>query len=212
MDVPFPAYPKLYRLNRTWVATEKIDGTNGLVFVPEDPTEPVRAGSHKRWLQPASPGNKAVDNFGFAAWVQEHAEELRALGPGHHYGEWWGKGVQRGYNQITRRWSLFDFRWGQPRPEHPQVRADYPCLERKPACCDVVPVLAVGTNVKAVEQEALNRLNGTMPFDEDTCEPQGSWAAPGFPFPEGIVLFHEPSHTRFKVLLENDAGHKGEGQ
>lgn len=201
-DAPFPAFGKMYRLNRTWVATEKIDGTNGLVFIPEDPAAPVLAGSHKRWLQAATPGNKAVDNFGFAAWVQEHAEELRGLGPGHHYGEWWGKGIQRGYNQVTKRWSLFDFRWGQPRPEHPQVREDYPCLERKPACCDVVPVLGGGPDdhdVKCVEKYALGIL-----------QVAGSQAAPGYPFPEGIVLFHEPSHTRFKVLLENDEGHKGQ--
>lgn len=207
MDAPFPAYGKLYRLNRTWVATEKIDGTNGLVFVPEDPTLPVRAGSHKRWLQAATPGNKAVDNFGFAAWVQEHAHELRGLGPGHHYGEWWGKGIQRGYNQIAKRWSLFDFRWGQPRPEHPQVRDDYPCLERKPACCDVVPVVLVG-GAAGIESG-----HGVTQLSEEAClrlREGGSLAAPGYPFPEGIVLFHEPSHTRFKVLIENDAGHKGQ--
>ena len=68
----FPAFPKIPRLRRAIVVTEKIDGTNALVSIDEAGV--VRAGSRSRWITPEA------DNFGFAAWVAKHAEELRALG------------------------------------------------------------------------------------------------------------------------------------
>jgi hypothetical protein len=57
--VPFPRVP---RLNREVLITEKIDGTNAQVFIAED-GERILAGSRTRWITPE------VDNFGFAAWL-----------------------------------------------------------------------------------------------------------------------------------------------
>lgn len=37
----------------------------------------------------------------------------------------------------------------------------------------------------------------------------GSFAAPGFMQPEGIVIFHEPSQSMFKKTLVKDEEHKG---
>ena len=99
-DGEFHAFRKITRLHRECIATEKIDGTNGLVWVGDDGT--VRAGSRSRWITPEA------DNFGFARWVAEHAEELRALGIGYHYGEWWGAGIQRRYGLDHKRFSLFN--------------------------------------------------------------------------------------------------------
>src|SRR5690606_40023600 len=63
--------------------------------------------SRKRLITPTA------DNFGFARWAFERAEILApSLGEGLHYGEWWGKGIQRGYGMDTRVFSLFDTsRW-----------------------------------------------------------------------------------------------------
>ena len=123
----FRPFPKVPRLMRPVVVTEKIDGTNASVCVYPDGT--VRAGSRKRWITPED------DNFGFAAWVRDHAEELRGLGEGHHFGEWWGRGIQRGYGLQTRRFSLFNVdRWNADNPP--------------PACCHVVPVLRCFSDIE----------------------------------------------------------------
>jgi RNA ligase-like protein len=181
-DLPFVEFPKVYRLNREVILTEKIDGTNASVHVGEDGT--VRAGSRTRWVTPGD------DNFGFAAWVRDNEAELRTLGPGTHYGEWWGQGIQRKYGLDHRRWSLFNVsRWSDD-----SVR---------PKCCHVVPVLG-GTGSLADGEAVRCVLDG--------LREHGSAAAPGFMRPEGIVLFHVPSGMLFKVTLEKDAEPKGRGQ
>ena len=69
--IEFQPFPKIPRLNREIVITEKIDGTNGVIHVADDLT--VTAGSRNRWL------TIEKDNFGFAKWVAENAEELAEL-------------------------------------------------------------------------------------------------------------------------------------
>ena len=180
MSLPnFVAFPKIPRLNREVVVTEKIDGTNAVVYVSDD-SAIVAAGSRTRWITPQS------DNFGFAAWVAANEEELRTgLGPGLHFGEWWGAGIQRRYGLAEKRFSLFNtHRWGD--------------AATRPACCGVVPVLATGTDIRAVTEEALAVLRGG-----------GSIAAPGFDTPEGVVAFHTASGTLFKVTIEGDEAPKG---
>ena len=49
--------------------------------------------------------------FGFARWVETNRERLiTLLGPGLHFGEWWGSGIQRGYGLTKgdKRFSLFN--------------------------------------------------------------------------------------------------------
>lgn len=173
----FQAFDKIPRLRRNVVVTEKIDGTNAIVWVSED-LSIVHAGSRSRWITPED------DNYGFARWVAENRDELRRLGPGFHYGEWWGQGIQRRYNIEGKRFSLFNAgRWADP--------------ATRPACCDVVPVLAQGSQDEVVEA-ALHRLRT-----------EGSVAAPGFMRPEGIVVYHTASRSLFKVTLERDEEPKG---
>lgn len=178
----FLEFPKIPRLNRTVIVTEKIDGTNACVVVSDAPTfeeRIVTAQSRSRIITPEN------DNFGFAAWVKANEDTLRQLGPGHHFGEWWGCGIQRGYGLTDRRFSLFNTtKWGQTRP----------------ACCHVVPVLAIWNGFQAVEM-ALQKLRT-----------EGSMAAPGFMRPEGVVAFHGHSGAMFKVTLEKDESPKGQQQ
>jgi hypothetical protein len=178
---PFVAFSSIPRLKRSCLVTEKLDGTNAQVWVSED-LATVAAGSRNRWITPED------DNFGFAKWVADHAEELRALGPGHHYGEWWGAGIQRRYGLNEKRFSLFNTsRWGG---------SD----SGKPACCGVVPVLYHGEFTSTAVDEVLAKL---------ACD--GSVAAPGFMNPEGVVVFLPASRSLYKVTLGDD-GHKGAGK
>lgn len=195
LDTEFVAFPKIPRLNRGMIVSEKIDGTNAQVYVAElgeadNDNIPwfgtvvehdgarylVGAASRTRWIGPGA------DNFGFAAWVRENAAELVKLGPGRHYGEWWGLGIQRGYGQHGRQFSLFNTgRWSNERP----------------ACCGVVPVLFAGQFDNAVIASVLEDLRVN-----------GSKAAPGFMKPEGVVAWHAATRQFFKVTIEGDEAPK----
>jgi len=177
----FQVFPKIARLSRDIVVTEKIDGTNAVVYV-DDQSDIVLAGSRSRWLSPV----KSQDNFGFATWVAEHERELReGLGPGYHYGEWWGRGIQRGYGLDEKRFSLFNTsRWTD---------------DVRPKCCHVVPVLYTGPFETTLIDGWLLSLQ---------C--WGSKAAPGFDKPEGVVIYHRASGALFKKTIEGDAAPKGQ--
>lgn len=185
--IEFQGFPKIYRLFRDVIITEKIDGTNAQILVTE--SEQVFAGSRKRWITPDD------DNYGFAAWVREHEDELRLLGPGRHFGEWWGQGIQRNYGLTERRFSLFNVgRWLLsadccPRPEHEAREAE----KEAPSCCDIVPILYKGPFSHEAIRQTLARLAVS-----------GSVVAPGFDRPEGIVIFHTQSGHLYKTTLEGD--------
>jgi len=169
----FTKFPSIARLHRNCVITEKLDGTNAQIYWDED-METMLIGSRKRWIVP---GN---DNFGFATWATDNQTDLRKLGPGHHYGEWWGQGIQRKYNMDHKVFSLFNsYRWADP-----TVR---------PYCCSVVPVLFEGPFCDNAIEAALDNLRL-----------YGSIASHGFMDPEGIVVWHEAARQLFKVTLEND--------
>jgi len=208
----FVPWPKTPRFFREAVLTEKLDGTSCHVAISEVPADYdvedpanvgiwlrngllVRAASRSRWISPG----KTTDNYGFAAWVLQHVEELTALGVGRHYGEFWGGGIQRGYGlaKDDKRFSLFNVqRWVKPRTDGPTpaLEGQYPC----PDCCHVVPVLYRG-EFNTVEVNLQLASLRTL----------GSKAAPGYMKPEGLIVFHTAAQRYFKVLLENDDQPKG---
>jgi hypothetical protein len=194
----FEEFPKIPRYRREVAITEKIDGTNAAIrWVPYDnwpevsrqlvlraatlfDSHGVDLGLHglivqsrKRFITPDS------DNFGFAQWALTHIDELKKLGPGTHYGEWWGSGIQRGYGLPPgeKRFSLFNVaRWGNA---------------SRPACCSVVPLLGYFTPERIESVVRMLRANG-------------SYAERGYMDPEGIVIWHSQSRQYYKILLEND--------
>jgi len=173
----FEAFPKIPRLMREIVITEKIDGTNACIHVAENGT--VLAGSRSRWIMPED------DNFGFARWVKTNEEALRTgLGFGTHYGEWWGAGIQRRYGLTEKRFSLFNTtRWTD---------------ETRPSLCHSTPEIYRGPFSYEWITRALELLRT-----------QGSYAAPGFMKPEGVVIFHSSSNALYKVTIEKDEEPKG---
>ena len=216
MKPEFRPFPKLSRLSREVIITEKIDGTNASIFITEttdDERGPlswnqqkiiaiigdltIRAGSRTRWITPGD------DNFGFATWVNQNRDELIKLGPGHHFGEWWGQGIQRGYDLTEKRFSLFNVaRWALHGTE-PQVipTADPRIVKTQdvlPACCGLVPVLYRGVFDTLEVGRCINALRS-----------YGSWAAPGFPHPEGVVVFHIAGNCGFKKTIDKDEEPKG---
>jgi hypothetical protein len=187
---PFTPFPKLARLQREVIITEKIDGTNAQIYITDDGR--MLTGSRTRWITPED------DNFGFAKWARDHKDELMQLGPGRHFGEWWGRGIQRNYGLNERRFSLFNVsRWCLHGETPKQIPTADPRIvkmqEVLPACCHLVPILWDGLFTSAIPAVHLHYLSQN-----------GSEAAPGFMHPEGIVVFHVAGNVGFKMTLDND--------
>lgn len=186
----FQPWPKIARLNRGMVITEKIDGTNAAIGVTEDGE--VYAQSRTRIVTPEA------DNFGFAAWVQKHAEYfVVTLGSGLHFGEWWGRGIQRGYGQDLRHFSLFNVARYGPQFIRPDLGYEG----------DVLPDDSVVTTVPVLYEGQFNTT--TVDNAVELLRTTGSKAAPGFMKPEGVVVFLPAARTMFKVTLEGDEKPKG---
>lgn len=170
----FKSWSKISRLSRDCIVTEKIDGTNAQIHITADGE--MFVGSRTRWITPEK------DNFGFALWCKQHKDELMKMGPGTHYGEWWGLGIQRGYDIFERRFTLFG-----------RIIAT-----EVPSCVSAVPVLYEGI----FDTNAIERVI-------DKLRLGGSVAALGYMKPEGIVIYHKASGQMFKKTLENDEAPKG---
>jgi RNA ligase len=185
--VEFESFTKIPRLMRQMVVTEKIDGTNGQIAITEDGQ--MYVGSRNQWILTPDGGYRA-DPFGFARWALDHKDELIAkLGPGRHFGEWWGSGIQRGYGlpKGEKRFSLFNT----------SLWADEIL---RPSCCAVVPILFSGVFNICIIDDCLKQLRR-----------DGSVAAPGFMRPEGVVVFHVASNALFKRTIEKDEEPKSSG-
>lgn len=171
----FERFPSLTRFSQDWTVTEKIDGTNAQILITEDGQ--VLAGSRTRLITPDD------DNYGFARWVKEHEEGLKeTLGEGRHFGEWWGKGIQRGYSLTEKRFSLFNTsRWKK---------------KDLPDYLHVVPTLCEG--------EYFDSPGSAFAGFMKKLKKEGSLAAPGYMNPEGIVIRHGRSGTMFKKTFDYD--------
>lgn len=211
-EIKFSEFPKMARLSRECIITEKIDGTNAQVFITEDPdfNDPmllvimmlndkpvgIYAGSRNRWI------TRENDNFGFATWVAENAKEIVKLGVGRHFGEWWGSGIQRGYGleKGEKRFSLFNVqRWCLHNEQPQRIETSDPRIEKYqdvlPSCCGLVPILSRGNfhSITFMVDRVMNKLQS-----------EGSVASPGFMNPEGVVIFHLAGNVGFKKTIEKD--------
>ncbi len=190
-DTEFKEFPKMARLSREVLVTEKIDGTNAQILITEDGN--MLVGSRSRWVTPVD------DNYGFARWAQDHKEELLKLGPGRHFGEWWGAGIQRRYGLTEKRLSLFNVeRWCLHGATPARIHTNDPRVEKfqdvLPACVGLVPVLHRG-------QFDTSFIDGVLQL----LRVGGSVAAPGFMQPEGVVVWHIAGNVGFKKTLESDS-------
>ena len=196
-QIEFKKFPKIARLSREVIITEKIDGTNASIYIGENGE--FLTGSRKRWITPED------DNFGFSRWAHEHKEELTTLGKGHHFGEWWGSGIQRGYGLLKgdKRFSMFNVsRWCLYGREPKRSPTADPRIDKiqdvLPECVGLVPVLWSGCFDSNVVDEILDELRQN-----------GSQVSLGFLKPEGVVIFHVAGNVCFKKTIEKDEEFKG---
>jgi len=196
MDLTFQQFPKIPRYNRDIIITEKIDGTNAQIHIigVANPSDVLREDCERKgwaildsamssWVMVPGSKNRYLnlkkDNYGFCKWVWENSEYLWDLGPGRHYGEWWGKGIQRNYGIDQKRFTLFN-------PHY--ATKDF----------HTAPVLYEGPNDQLAIEECLYNLST-----------HGSVLVKGFMKPEGIIIFHTAANRTFKITLENDEIPKG---
>ena len=182
----FKGFNKISRLSREICITEKIDGSNGIIYIDFDMN--IFAGSRTRWLWGSIQDEIHNDNHGFAQWVKTNKEELLSLGTGFHYGEWMGQGINRNYGLKEKRFYLFNVkRW---------MNNLY-----KPECCYIVPVLFEGMFTTENIEKTLEYLKET-----------GSVAVPSFSNPEGIVIYHKHSGHLYKKTIIGDEKPKGKNE
>ena len=177
----FQPFRKVPRLSRECTITEKIDGTNACVFNGENGEFLVAKRS--AWITPED------DNHGFAKWAYAHHDELVTLGPGYHFGEWWGKGINKRYPMVAEKtFSLFNVhKWAD--------------AAVRPPCCSVVPTLWTGLFTSEAVEAVIQSLRAT-----------GSVAAPGCMNPEGVMVYHHAANAYFKKTLERDEAPKAEAE
>lgn len=159
--------------------SEKIHGSNAqvLVFKDENGITQIKAGSRTRWLTPG----KLTDNYGFAEWVENNKEELISLlGEGRYYGEWYGEGINAGYDLKEKRLALFD-------------TSRFPPERPLPKGVDIVPVLFKGPYSDEAVKGALSLLKDN-----------GSRLQPGFMRPEGIVVNFPHFGHKLKLVFESE--------
>lgn len=203
-ELTFEKWPSIPRwANDTVTITEKLDGTNAAVIIlPYSPDHELMiqdgyakcmayddetrvemftfaVQSRKRFIKPG----KDTDNAGFAAWAWEWSGVLiETLGYGKHYGEWWGRGIQRGYDRPGKKFSLFS-PWRYDTVDLSKVED-----------LDLVPTLYKGG---AEGYLALDLIIATL-------EKEGSKAAPGFMRPEGAILQSALTGAKYKAFTWDD--------
>jgi hypothetical protein len=200
----FRSWGKTPRLFRDIVITEKIDGSNSAIIFEELDVEDsgeftiatverdgviyaVGAQSKNRLITPG----KTTDNYGFAAFVQKNTEALfDLLGVGHHFGEWYGEGIQRRYgdaNKGIRTFALFNT------AKHKDTFGSFEDEAGRHVLVESVPIIYEGPFSEDVIRKAIQELGMN-----------GSIAVPFHPNPEGIVVYHTQSKQVYKVTRDNN--------
>lgn len=218
--IEFNGWPKTPRLSAGGVTiTEKIDGTNACVIIREVDTvqawgryapdyggvcwvaqsRPESEGGGQRTFLVGAQSRKRLlkiteDNAGFARYVYDNREALvDLLGPGTHFGEWWGQGIQRRYGMDRKVFSLFNtHRWHNVANQ----RTDW-WDEAAKVNLDVVPLLSLGRFSDKAIDDALDLLRR-----------EGSIATIKygihFDRPEGVIIRHSSLGGNLKAFVEND--------
>jgi len=195
----FIKYPKTARWGSPFDITEKLDGTNAAVLIrPVDLSTDEYMFPVNEWLIWSKGKMYAVaaqsrtriitpedDNYGFAQWVEDNIDTLVAdLGPGTHYGEWWGAKIQRAYGLTNgqRYFSLFDVN------RYDNIRVEGALTDG----LDIVPIVIEG---EVFDSKALLEA-------ESVLRTYGSLAAIRFDRPEGFVVHWHHNGMRLKYILD----------
>jgi hypothetical protein len=181
----FKSFEKIDTYRRvSMTITQKIHGSNAQISImPNMLTSQtgeeqqdgwiVQAGSRNRFLYPED------DNYGFARFVKDNEIALiDFLGPGKHFGEWAGPGINSGEGLKEKTFVLFDVdRYDKTKALPPQT--------------SLVPVLFRGKIDHEIVEATMTQL-----------KTHGSVLVPGFMRAEGIVV--SIGGKRYKHVFDSE--------
>ena len=216
--IEFRGWPKIARLYRDCVITEKIDGTNAAVGIQEFPFGWHVGGtdedgvSHdvpenaRFFFGPGNPDNGlGLPDKEYLVYAQSRKRVITPDADNHGFARWvWdnaeglvqalGEGLHFGEwwgSGIQRGYGLHN---GEKRFSLFNTARWHDIDElSKVSGLGIVPVLYAGLFSTEAVESAKNVLRKF-----------GSSANPGFMNPEGIVVYHTASNSMFKSTLEND--------
>lgn len=180
----FKAWPKIPRLeNEVYHITEKIDGTNAAIIIQQG--DPINFNgvlvdwvllNNTNYCIAAQSRTRLItpedDNFGFAKWVKENTEQLI-----NDLGEGYHYGEWWGQG-INRGYGLDHKRFSLFNPtKHSEI-------------CYNVPYIVECRHLDTIEVEV------------ERLKQYGSYAAPGYMRPEGLVVYAEKAKTYWKVIID----------
>jgi hypothetical protein len=194
--VGFIKWPSTPRWHKGITITEKIDGTNACIRILDGT---VTTQSRKRLITPED------DNFGFAKWAYDNAGALTdVLGYGVHFGEWFGEGIQKNPLGIEgKRFAHFS-PWKYNEVEQERIRESglvefVPVLFEGQADYNVIPNIIEGLELYG------SRVAGAKLVSQGYAHEPDEYARA-----EGIIVWHRETQQKYKILLDNDAVHKGQ--
>ena len=189
----YPSFSSIERLENLYChITEKVDGTNGLIYIGDKyeayyPYELIRFGSRNRWITTED------DNCGFANFFSQYKAELDDIidlirlekgevEKGYSsqiYGEWFGKGIQRGYN--------LEAKFFMPFSEYFATKM----IDAGIAHIKMPVTLYSGKFSVEILEGCMNKLKD-----------EGSQVVPGYNRPEGVVVYFPKHNFRLKETFE----------
>ncbi len=194
----FEEFPKMPKWdNMELVITQKMHGTNACINIYckhcakmghtivigqkcecTTPDYGLICGKRTAWITTQS------DNFGFALFCYVNKDELIAfLGPGIHWGEWCGPGINKDAGEGLSVKTLYLFNYWR----------EYD-MAIKPKNVEIIPVLYFGKNLPGVIEKTCEKL-----------KVEGSAAVPGYMNPEGVVI--TLNRVRYKKPFNNEETH-----
>lgn len=227
---PFESFQKIPRLNRECIVSEKIDGTNGVIYIRApcvncnnefravEEVDPVgtpilvescctnpKISDKSNWTVHAGSKNKWItpemDNHGFAAWVESHLEELKELGPGKHHGEWFGPGIQTRYSKFMKEKQFTLFNVSRWRPAINRLGWEDKIQNSKvPPACCTVVPILY---IGPFNTEQINKIREELRTKGSVMVPESK--------AEGVIVYHIPSGLFFKATVDKDEEWKGRG-
>lgn len=191
--VGFIKWPSTPRFHKGLTITEKIDGTNACIRILDGA---VTTQSRKRLITPED------DNFGFARWAYDNAGALTdVLGYGVHFGEWFGEGIQKNPLGIEgKRFAHFS-PWKFNDDQKERI-AESGLVEFVPVLFEgQADYLTIPTVIQDLEYSGSRVVGAVQKF-----APAIRRAADA----EGIIVWQRESQQKYKILLKQDAIHKGQ--
>ncbi|MGN6325824.1 RNA ligase family protein [Pseudolysinimonas sp.] len=218
----FEPWPKIARLNRDIVVTEKIDGTNAAVLIV--PAVEVRDAVA---VATAEPGTLIIHDLerakkdsalialieGHAVFAQSRTRFITATKQGDNMG--FAGWVERNAGALVRILGAgrhFGEWWGsniQRSYGRTGGEKTFSLFNTTRWSESDIDMMAAAEGLEGQLDLVPELYSG--PFDEGAIQDaiaglrrHGSVAAPGFERPEGVVIYHVAARTSFKVTLEGD--------